>query len=309
MKKIAVIFTNLFALVAAILFLQTNASAQTNQAAGWIRVKSDNGEFSVEVPADYGFFVDKAGFSVSSDGSDNYPLEEVKMFNSFTEKTLIAFESYKAGKKALNAVREQDERNGKTSEIRLKDGTSVKQVLIKTDKSYTVRQYLFSKNYIYILTAASRNGETPALKRFLDSLVFKPTGSDSSTDNAASFSALKTSQIEFDENPEPLKKPDKSHPVLPPVKDESVESLMIVLKPAASYTEAARQNFEKGTVQMRITFSQKGFVSKVGLLKTLKSGLTREAFFAALRIKFLPQEKDEKPVTVTKVVEYAFHIF
>ncbi|MBA2621243.1 MAG: energy transducer TonB [Acidobacteria bacterium] len=308
MKKIAVIFSSLFVFAATILFLQTNAFAQTNQSAEWIRAQSDNDEFSVEVPADYGFFVDKTGFSVS-DSSDSYPLEEVKMFNSFTEKTLIAFESYKAGKKALNAIIEQDARNGKTSEIRLRSGASVKQVLIKTDKFYTVRQYLFSKNYIYILTAASRNGETPAMKRFLNSLVFKPESSGSAIDDVVLFSALKTSQIEIDENPEPLKKPDKSPTVSLPVRDESVEPLTIVLKPAASYTEAARQTAETGSIQIRITFSQKGFVSKVGLLKTLKSGLTRQAFFAALRIKFLPQEKDEKPVTVTKVVEYAFHIY
>ncbi len=115
MKKFGFTFTATLAF-AALFFLQTNVFAQTNQSSEWIRVRSDDGEFSVEVPADYKFIVDKTGFQVN-DTYNNYQLEEVKMFNSYREKTLIAFESYKAGKKALDAIRESDNRNGKSSEI------------------------------------------------------------------------------------------------------------------------------------------------------------------------------------------------
>ena len=310
MKKISLIFT-ILSVFFVILLLRTNASSQTNHSAEWIRVRSDNGEFSVEVPDNYRFVVDKAGFSVN-DSLNNYGLEDVKMFNAYRDKTSIAFESYRADKKALEAIRDNDKRFGKSSVVE-RGGSRIKQVLIKNDKSYTVRQYLASKNHIYILTAVSRNGETAAMRRFLDSLVFKPANSDKaandSIEKATLFSALKISQIEIDENPEPYKKPAASPAAPPPVKDENPTPFVIVLKPASSYTVAARQNVETGVVQLRVTFSEDGSVSKIGLLKTLKFGLTREAFFAALRIKFLPAEKDEKPLTVTKIIEYSFSLY
>ncbi len=307
MKKIRLIFAALFY---TLLFLPVFAVAQENQSAEWIRVQSDNGEFSIEVPVKYTFVVDKSGFSVA-DSSNNYSLEEMKMLNAYQEKTLLSFESYRANKKALNSIREQDEENGKSSEIQ-REGFSIKQISIKTDKSHTVRQYISSKNYIYILTAASRIGETPAMKRFLNSLTFKSPDAAKPEHKliagAIPFSALKISQIEIDEKPEPYKKPDKSKPAAPAT-DESALSVLLVNKQSAAYTEAARMSRETGALQTRLTFSQEGHISKVGILKTLKYGLLRQAFFAAIRIKFLPAEKDEKPRTVTKIIEYSFHVY
>jgi len=307
MKKIHLIFAALFN---TLLFLPMFVAAQENQAAEWIRVQSDNGEFSIEVPAKYIFIADKSGFLVS-DNSNNYSLEEMKMLNAYREKTLLSFESYRASKKALNSVRDNERVNGKSSEIQ-REGFSIKQILIKTDKSYTIRQYFNSKNYIYILTAASRNGETAVMKRFLNSLIFKLPDSAKPEDNriagAIPFSALKISPIEIVENPEPYKKPDNQKPTTPPT-DENALPLLLVNRQAPSYTEAARMSSERGIVQTRLTFSQEGYISKVGILKTLKYGLVRQAFFAALRIKFLPVEKDEKPQTITKIVEYSFDIY
>ncbi len=300
-------YSILVASIYLLLFLSATAAvAQENQSAEWIRVQSDNGEFSIEVPAKYTFIVDKTGCLLSG-GSDIFSLEEMKMLNSFQEKTLISFESYKASKKALNAIRENDGGNGKSSEIQ-RDNFTIKQISIKTDKSYTVRQYINSKNYIYILTAASRNGETAAMKRFLSSLVFKsPDSATSGTAPVAGaipFSALKTSQIELDENPAPHKKPDKSHTSQSTAED--IESVIIVNKPSAAYTNEALASYEAGIVEVRLTFSKEGNISKIGFLKTLKYGLARQAFFAALRIKFLPSEKDGKSQTVSKIVEYEY---
>jgi TonB family protein len=301
--------------IVGIALFSTLINAQ-NQTADWIRVQSDNGEFSIEVPAEYGFFVDKEGFSVS-DSSNTYFLQEMNMLNAYQEKTLLSFESYKASKSAADTIRERDGKKGESSEIK-RDGYHVKQIVIRNENSYTVRQYFNSKNYIYILTAASRNGETPTLKRFLDSLVFKP--SEAKTNQALavesklktiSFSALKATPIEVDANPQPLKKPDASNNALPasPVKDENAFPLVILYKSPASYTNAARMKGEKGIVSLRITFSQAGYVSKIAFLKSLGEGLLRQTAFAALRIKFLPQEKDGKPQTITKTVEYSFDIY
>ena len=84
---------------------------------------------------------------------------------------------------------------------------------------------------------------------------------------------------------------------------------MIVSKPFASYTDAARSNGEQGIIRMRITFSKEGRISKLALVQTLKEGLQRQAVFAAIRIKFIPQEKNNEPLTVTKLIEYSFNIY
>ncbi len=303
-----------FALLAVVLF-STLIKAQ-NQTADWVRAQSDNGEFSIEVPAEYGFFADKDGFSVSG-SSNTYFLQEMNMLNAFHDKTLLSFESYKGGKSALDAIRERDAKKGESSEIK-RDGYNVKQIIIKNQNSYTIRQYFNSKNYIYILTAASRNGETPALRRFLDSVVFKPL--DAKTNQAPTvdsklktilFSALKATPIEVDANPQPLQKSGVSSSSLPApqVKDENASPLVILYKSPASYTNAARIKGEEGIVRLRITFSQAGYISKIAFLKSLGEGLLRQAVFAALRIKFIPQEKDGKPQTATKIIEYSFDVY
>lgn len=308
MKRLIILIT--FILLA---FSVSNAQDQT---AEWIRVQSDNGEFSIEVPAEYGFFADKNGFSIA-ENPNTYFLQEMNMLNAFHEKTLLSFESYKASKSGLDKIRERDSGKGESSEIK-REGYRIKQIIIKNDNSYTVRQYFNSKNYIYILTAASRDGETPALKRFLDSLVFNSSGAK--TTQAApldaklkiiSFSTLKATPIEVDANPQLLKKPDGANndSSALPTKDKKSLPLVVLYKSPPSYTNGARTIGEQGIIRLRLDFSQAGYISKIAFLNSLREGLLRQAIFAALRIKFLPQEKDDRPQTVTKIVEYSFSIY
>ncbi len=292
------------------LLVLASANAFAQDKPEWIRAVSDNGEFSVEVPAEYGFFADKNGYTVPA-SSNTYELREMRMFNAYTEKTLISFESYKANKAALEALRQKEfARDAKVSETKLGD-VKIKQVVIQTPASYAVKKYFSSKNYIYILTAASRSGETAAMKRFFDSLIFTPGGKalTSTTAKAVAFADLKGTPIEIDSSPNDSSLKDKNPLPTPPVKDESISNLVIVSKPRASYTDAARQNREEGTVKMRVTFSKDGRISKISTMQILKEGLLRQSVFAAIRIKFLPQEKDGEPVTVTKVIEYSFDIY
>jgi len=85
--------------------------------------------------------------------------------------------------------------------------------------------------------------------------------------------------------------------------------MTILIKPTPSYINSARMKGEKGTIQIRATFSEQGRIAKIAFLKTLKEGLVRQAVFAALRIKFLPAEKQGQPETVTKIIEYSFDIY
>ena len=287
------------------LFVSLTAEAQN---ADWIRVQSDNGEFSIEVPAEYGFFADKDGFLVS-DSLTSYPLTEMNMFNAYFEKTLISFESYRGDKSALNALRQSNGENGETSEIKT-DGYTIKQVVLKSDKSYSVIKYLYSKNFIYVLTAASRTDETPVMKRFFGSLVFKPNEKiPETTPKALTFSQLKATPIEF-ESEVPKAPPANILPNTPTLpKSDEMLPMVLITKPRASFTNAARRNNETGKILLRVMFSQAGRITKISLIERGKVTVLRQAVFAAIRIKFIPQEKNNEPLTVTKLIEYSFNIY
>ncbi len=313
MKNYKYIFVSLISLI---LFFPLPTSGQENQLGEWIRAQSDNGEFSVEFPAGYDFYADKDGFSASS-GSRSYFLSEMRMLNAYHEKTLLSLEAYKTDspKDVAGIFAESDERNG--VETKIKVGKSkFKQVLIKRENLYAVRRFFTSETHIYILTAASRTEETPALKRFLDSLRFKtakmeiePTQTPEANVKTVSFSALKISQLAIDLNPEPLRKRgDTKTPPQAPNNEDSLP-LSIIVKPIPFYTEAARSAGESGVIRVRLTFSKNGSVTNIGFFSVLKEGLARQAAFAAIRLKFLPAEKNGEAITSVKFVEYSFSIY
>lgn len=315
MKKFTCIFLSIFCIISC--FPQM-VSAQGDQPGEWIRVQSDNGEFSIEVPAEYNFYGDKDGFLIS-DYSQSYQLSEMRMLNAYHDKTLLSFEAYKTAspKTVADIFVERDEKNGKESKIKLGE-TKIRQILIQNKAFYAVRRFYASENHLYVLTAASRNGETPVIKRFLDSLALKTADAKSAaaatTDDSKvkiiRFAALKLSQIEIDQDPAPLKKPgDQKTLPAPTAPDANALPIALIARPNPSFTDAARQKGVQGTVRVRLTFSKNGSITKINFLSTLKEGLLRQVMFAAIRMKYIPAEKNGEPSTVTKLVEYKFDIY
>ncbi len=94
MRKITYTFTSL---IWIFLIFLSFVSAQESQSADWFRVQSDDGEFSVEVPVNYDFYLDNDGFLVS-DNSKSYRLSKMKMLNAYHEKTLLSFEVYETNR-------------------------------------------------------------------------------------------------------------------------------------------------------------------------------------------------------------------
>lgn len=115
-----------------------------------MRVTSDNGEFSAEVPAKYDFFYDKDGFIASTDGLSGYPLNDVHIFSGFHEKTLISFECYETGNSGAEAVVELDQQKIKAS-VEDRGAYKIKQYVDKNAEYYFVKQYFRSKNYLYVV--------------------------------------------------------------------------------------------------------------------------------------------------------------
>ncbi len=282
--------------------------AQDVKKDDWFRVKSDDGEFSIEVPATYGYFYDKEGTSVGGFSGD-YEVSEMSIFNSYIAHTLISFESYKGSKNALNAIQDSSESvmsgekiSHKRSEIK-KDDYKIKQVISKNDKHYTVRQYFYSKKHIYILIASSRLGETSAMKRFFESLTFKPIADNNLLTKETRFPDLKPTQIEYEEAVENPTKDEKTPiPIIKTKPDPTSKPFIMLNMPRVSYKKS-------GLIRLKATFSEFGQITKIVLLEKIDKYSLRDSAIAALRIKFLPQEKDDKPINVSKAMEYRFTIY
>jgi len=311
-KALHAIFALLISCLGQSVAYSQQPSDQTDPNDQWIRVQSDNGEFSIEVPVKYKFYYDKDGFSVSYMNRGEYQLKNMRMLNAFHSGTLLSFEVYEVKKGALNAIYESDtykKNDIEKSKIKRTDHY-IQQIEQKTDKFFLVRQYFNSKTHIYILTAASRTNETPSMRRFLDSLVFKQNTKDVLDPKGVLLSKLPITQIGVEERLEKepvypqvaVKPPDKP-------KDENIIPFTIVVKHRASYTDQARRNGIKGTIRLKPTLSADGFVPHIVVTQSLPNGLLRQALFAAIRIKFLPKENHGTFETVVATVEYGFDIY
>ena len=96
-------------------------------------------------------------------------------------------------------------------------------------------------------------------------------------------------------------------PPLPP--EPGVTPLRIISKPRASYTDNARTNGVQGNITIAVLFGASGRIEMVLLLKGLEPGLDKNAVAAARKIKFDPQTKDGKPVSVVRIIQYGFSIY
>lgn len=281
----------------------------------WIRVQTDNGEFSVELPDEYSYFYDKEGYHISSGLSDT-TLSEMRVVNSYRSGTLLSFEAFKVKRPttALAMTLESERSFGKFEKLN-KNGFTFHQVAVKNKEYSMVRQYFISDQYFYILTAGSREDETEAMRRFFRSVKYpgkgipeKPSEPRVST---VLFSELKKTPIVLRiKDAVPGNKPKtlpKQGP-RPPL-DPARPKIIIIAKPGAHYTDPARMSQEEGTVALRITFLPTGGFSQVDVVTQLGYGLLWQAIMAAMRMKVLPMETDGKPVPYTGTIQYGFTIY
>lgn len=85
--------------------------------------------------------------------------------------------------------------------------------------------------------------------------------------------------------------------------------LRVTSKPRALHTETARNNNVQGTVSLKVEFKKDGKIGKISVVSALPDGLTEQAIKAAEQIRFEPETKNGKPITVTKTVQYTFTLY
>lgn len=306
MKKLSRVLAGCFFLcIAAAL----STGGQTiSPVSDWMTVRSDDGVFSAQVPTSFDAFYEKDGFSVS-DGYRTVQLREARYFNSYTAGTLVSFESYESVDPgfASSRMRESEKRNGKETEIKTADGLKFKQIEKNGNGSYVVRRFVVLKDNLYVLTVASRVGETPEIKRFLDSVSFSKPTKDIPTSHVR-VSSLKITpvKVSFENDDKPS---GPVAPALPKADDPGEKKFMVVVKPHPYFTDAARSANETGAVLLRVGFTPNGGVDAIRIKKTLREGLVRQCLFAALRMRVLPLEQQNVARSVTKLIEYSFSIY
>lgn len=305
-------------LIAVIIFFCASYSAvlsQTDPAGGWNRVQSDNGEFSIEIPADYSYFIDADGFVVGHDNRD-FAVRDMQLLNAYSEGTLVSFEIYRADSDAqtelLNATLERGVRPRK---IKYRD-IEMKEVVRDENKNtsagepfYFVSRYFRSKEFVYVLSCLSRNGETAAMTRFFDSLKFTPDAVAPSP-GIRRLTELKLSTVDVKTIDPPIPISNTAGLIIPKTSpDPNYTPMILASKPRAAYVRSARNREVTGAVRLRIVLASNGFTPKIDVTHPLPEGLVRQAIFAALRIKFLPAERDGKLINVAKTLEYTFSIY
>ena len=283
---------------------QSGPSADVSQ--DWMRVRSNDGDFSIEVPARHTYFKNLDGFVVYADGQDRL-MSDVHMIRGNMNGTFITLEVYNADKSVVDLIYEDDKRINWQKLSKTKRGkVDIKQLKQETDKFYAVAHYISYKNKIYILTAASRKGATAEITRFLN-YSFEPAQAG---DGSVAFKELKFDDVEFEILPEEKVKAPTPKPAQQTKPAAPLEPSLIMLRvPRASYVDTARINKISGAVRLKLTLSAEGHVPSVKVVRSLPDGLLRQALFAALRFTFLPKEENGVPVPVIKTLDYTFKIY
>lgn len=108
-------------------------------------------------------------------------------------------------------------------------------------------------------------------------------------------------------------RPENAKPISfdqPEKPSDNQTPLKILSKPRAEYTDKARAaGFTGGVARLAVGFSADGRVRHVLIIKPLGYGLDEQSVKAARAIKFEPELKDGKPISVVKIVEYSFTLY
>jgi hypothetical protein len=293
--------------IALFLFLLLFTVTAFSQKAGWDKLQTDDGELTLKMPAGcYSNFYDRDGISVyDRDSRDKYRLTEMRIISCYHDGAMLNVEIYQSAwaKAAAKTMRKTLNIGG--DELNTgKDFYAVGQVTNK--ENYVLEQRLAaSDTQVYLITAAARQSPNETMRTFLDSVQFadqdaavKPDG------NAVMISSLENRLPKVYKENEITAVPNSK----PVTEDPTRKKFIILSKISASYTAAAKKYNTSGIVRLRLVFGESS-ITGLEVMKDLPNGLLREAIISALRMKYLPEERDGKPVSTMNFIEYHFSVY
>ncbi len=292
----------------------TSGQAVLVQNDKWTRVQTDTGELSVDVPEDFSYFFDLDGFTVGHNSTD-YPVRDMRLLNAYRDGTLVSLEVYRADSDAMTGLLESTLDKGFQKKKTKFQGFDVRELVRTEDEGgksepfYFVSRFFRSKDFVYVVSGLSRSGgETRVMSRFFESIKFAP-GTVTPTPDIRRLSELSATPVDIKTVP-PSPPGKRTTPVtLAASTDPSYKAALIVSRPRAAYTNSARDKDVKGSLRLKIELGTNAFIPAIEIIRTLPDGLVRQAIFAALRLKFLPAERNGVPVKVKRTLEYTFDIY
>jgi hypothetical protein len=293
--------------IALFLFLLLFTVTAFSQKAGWDKLQTDDGELTLTMPAGcYSNFYNRDGISVyDRDSRDKFRLTEMRIISCYHDGAMLNVEIYQSAraKAAAKAMQKTLKIDGDELNVG-KDFYAVGQVTI--NENYVLEQRLAaSDKRVYLITAASRQSSNETMQTFLDSVQLADEDAAVKTDgNSVLISKLENRVPKVYKENELTAVPNSK-----PKAEEPPRKKFIALKIAKpSYTEAARKYNTNGKIRLRLLFGESS-VTGLEVVRDLPNGLLREVIIAALRMKFLPEERDGKPVSTMSFIEYHFSVY
>jgi hypothetical protein len=306
--------------------------AQTCADGEWARLENDSGDFSIAIPSNYRVLADAKGYKINKLVS-RFPLktrtikiDDVKRITAYCDGATFLIESYRTDNPsdAMEILGASGVAPQNASDLAV-NGFQGRESTNSGVGLYTHDVILGSKDHIYRVFGGARDERSEILKYVFSSIrlngqtTFIP-GSSLETkikENPVKISGLRESPILLEKAEKGEEKTLPAGPVGPRTRGISPrgtgtgtgQGMVIVYKPRAEYTDAARKNAVKGTVSLRIAFGADGQVDKITEIEGLPHGLTEAAVRAARLVRFLPLETDGKPVMSEKVIQYSFSIY
>lgn len=182
---------------------------------------------------------------------------------------------------------------------------------IEFGNSNSVQQFFLVDSRLYHVWVTGADKSNPGVAKFLKSFtLINPwerwkgirtneafDDSEFSTGSGATFESSVCRNIGKTETKKSAAKLTRNSP------------LRLISKPQAKYPEEAKKNGVQGTVSLRVTFLKDGSIGEITVVKGINKKMDESAINAAKLIKFEPQRKGGKFVTITKTIEYNFAIY
>jgi hypothetical protein len=277
----------------------------------WQTFQSENGELSVEMPANATRFYDKDGFVVSALGKNGTVFSEMQVINANEGATIMRVEIFRAAdpKSDLKEMLDIGLAKGRQTESK-QPGFTIKQIdetSFRGDPKVSINfvvKYITSPHNIYVLSVANRGNKSVAFDRFLSSLKLTSQGT-SPVQDSIPFGSIKARTL-ADIAEDGTKLPQSATPLPDADKNTDPNDIVILTSPFPTYMAGLTDKTARGTLRMRITFTENGSISKIIFLSSLSGARNRSVFFELMRTTFLPRERDGTLVSLSKVIEFTF---
>ncbi|MBS1794675.1 MAG: energy transducer TonB [Acidobacteria bacterium] len=281
-------------------------------ASEWVRVESDDGEFSVEMPGEPVYFADRDGFFFTHPISGVSELKEMQMLTAAVDGTYMSVEIYRTAnpKGFIDAFLPYTGLDISKIKTDVKDFTirrgefdrSYEKVRKLTENVNFEVRFIASKTHYYVVTVWNRGPASAAAGRFLDSLRLGVRPAGERPVKISTFNPLRIDEI----GGELTKKEAAALPDPPKYENGAPGTPFVLFVPQPGITFTAREARTKGVMRFKVTYSKEGRVSKILLVAGLPGGLNRLAFFSILRTKFLPAEENGRAVDFERVITYDY---